>query len=72
MLDDVQDLLSREPFRQFIIATTEERSGYIVYSPKQVTVPIHGESIHFRSRDGDTHIIAVRHIVRVTYREGSS
>lgn len=69
MIDDIRELLDRDPFRQFVIMGALGE-GYVVVSPKQVTVPAHGESVHYLSRDGDTHILSARHIVRVTFRKG--
>jgi hypothetical protein len=57
--------LSREPFRQFVIVTTSGEE-YVVNSPKRVTIPMHGESVHYNTgRDFTTQIIAVRHIIKL-------
>lgn len=71
MIDDIEDLLTREPFRQFVIVTTSG-DEYAVNSPKQVTIPIHGETVHYAGRDYTTHVIAVRHIVKLTHRTGAT
>jgi hypothetical protein len=69
MIDDIRELLDRDPFRTFTITGTTG-DQYVVHSPKQVTIPLHGEPVHYLSRDGETAILPVRHIVRVTFREG--
>jgi plastocyanin len=69
--DDIQELLADEPFRQFTIVTVN-KDEYVVYSPKQVTIPTHGETVHYQSRDYTAHVIAVRHVVELTFRTGAA
>lgn len=69
MIDDIRALLEAESFRPFSIELPGDFTIEIT-NPKQVTVPIHGESIHFYSQHGETHIIAVRHMIRIRVREG--
>ena len=69
MIDDIRSLLEADPFRPFSIETSSN-ACLEVNSPKQVTIPFHGETIHYHTRDWELHIIAVRHIIRLTVREG--
>ena len=66
MLDDIQDLLAASPFRPFQVVTTDMHTAFAVTDPRQVSVPMSGETIHYRRPDGDTVIVAVRHVVAVT------
>jgi hypothetical protein len=62
MIEDLQQLL--DAAQQFTIVTTLQ-AEFEVHSPKQVTIPSHGKSIHYRARDGKTYIVATRHIVQL-------
>jgi hypothetical protein len=65
MLDDIQDLLAADPFRPFVLAVTGLDDEYAVDDPRQVSIPTHGETIHYRGRHGDEYVIAVRHVTSV-------
>lgn len=69
MNEDIHELLNTDPFKPFTIVTAAE-GEFGVFSPKQVKIPLHGETLHYASRDGDTVIIALRHIVRLVQRTG--
>jgi hypothetical protein len=69
MLDDIQELLAADPFRPFVLAVTGLDNEYDIEDPRQVSVPLHGETIHYRGRDGDEFVIAVRHITSVVIRK---
>lgn len=69
MNEDIHELLDADPFKPFTIVTAAE-GEYAVYSAKQVVFPLHGETLRYLSRDGDTVIIAIRHIIRVVLRGG--
>lgn len=71
MSDDIEELLAREPFRQFVIVTSDGEE-YIVSSPKQVTIPMHAETVHFAAYDYTNHVIAVRHILKLSFRTGAA
>jgi hypothetical protein len=68
MTEDSEELLRATPFRPFAFATTDH-CEYVVDSPKRLTLPVHGQSVHFHSPDGRTMIVASRHIIRVTLGE---
>jgi hypothetical protein len=70
MIDDLQELLSREPFRRFVIVMISGED-FVVNSPKSVAIPMHGETVHVTAPDYTVHIIAVRHILKLTLSTGS-
>lgn len=65
MMDDIQELLAAEPFRPFVIAVVGLDGEYLVEDPRQIRMPQHGETLHYRSRHHDESILAVRHITAV-------
>lgn len=69
MSEDIHELLDADPFKPFTVVTAAE-GEYGVFSPRQVVFPLHGETLRYISRDGDTVIIAIRHIIRVVHRTG--
>lgn len=72
MIDDIRNLLDAEPFRPFVLVLTGRDVEYTVDDPRQVTIPIHGEAVHYRNHHRDEFIIATRHITHVRLRRSGS
>jgi hypothetical protein len=69
VIDDIRALLEAEPFRPFVLTVTGFDHEYDVEHPRQVTIPVHGETIHYRDRHREQIVIAVRHITTVRLRK---
>ena len=69
MLADIRELLDAQPFRPFALTVAGWDAEHEVDDPRQVTIPAHGETIHFWNRHNERFVIAVRHITTVMMRK---
>jgi len=68
MLEDIAFLLGDVPFRPFHLVTSDGKD-YRIDSPKQLTLPEHGRSVHYTRKEGHLMMISVRHILRIEVAE---